>query len=261
MTMERRKENKENLVSEDETEEQPVKKAKVGHKGLIKPVFLPPKVAKKKIEPFKPRKPNSTTCKPFSFVERAANQKKEKQRNESGSSEITFGGNRREIFRPPAQKARRTISMARLNQLAQPRKRNVKSDSAVSEANIFKPKSVEQVQRMLHRQPKMLQKSAKMTTVPVTVQSNLEKRAAERRALKEKQKSLEQAKLEEEKRELEKNKEKEADDLKKHRQGLGHKPAPIRKYKAVEQLMKKPVTKAVTPNFRTAKRKRQNLEN
>ena len=52
MTMERRKENKENLVSEDEGEEQPVKKAKVGHKGLIKPVFRPPKVTKK-IEPFK----------------------------------------------------------------------------------------------------------------------------------------------------------------------------------------------------------------
>ena len=50
--MERRKENKENLVSEDEGEEQPVKKAKVGHKGLIKPVFPPPK-ATKKIEPFK----------------------------------------------------------------------------------------------------------------------------------------------------------------------------------------------------------------
>ena len=208
-----------------------------------------------------PKQLKPTECKPFSFVERAAKQKKEKQRHQSNDSEVTFGGNRGEIFRPPAQKARRTISMARLNQLAQPRQRNVKSDSAVSESNIFKPKSLTEVHRMLHRPVKFPQKSTKQTTVAVTVQSNLEKRAAERRALKEKQNRVEQAKLEEEQRELEKNKEKEVEDLKKLRQGLGHKPAPIRKYKAVEQLMRKPPTQPVTPKFRTAKRKRQNPTN
>ena len=63
-TMERRKEilaNKENIVAEDggeeqpelSREEQPAKRAKVGHKGLIKPVFRAPKVVKTKTEPFK----------------------------------------------------------------------------------------------------------------------------------------------------------------------------------------------------------------
>ena len=174
--------------------------------------------------------------------------------DELNSSEIVFKGK----FKAPQVKTRRTISQARLDQLAQPRQRRVKKEEKVEIiSQPTKPKPLEKVRKMLRTQPELNIKSTKPATIPVRTMSNMEKRAQERRELKAKR-DTEQAKLQEEKAKLDEIK--KAEEIKQRqelRKKLGHQPAPIRQYKPVERVKAREPTKPVTPKFRTAKRKRE----
>ena len=203
-------------------------------------------------KPFEFKKPKTTLVKPFSFMQRA--QKPTTSSDELNSSEIVFKGK----FKAPQVKTKRTISRARLDQLAQPRKRGIKKEEKVEIiSQSVKPKPLEKVKKMLRAKPELNIKSTKPATIPVRTMSNMEKRAQERRELKIKR-DAEAAKLQEEKAKLDEIK--KAEEIKEQqelRKKLGHQPAPIRQYKPIERVKRRQPTIPVTPIFRTAKRKRE----
>ena len=190
-------------------------------------------------QPFKFSTPKSLKPKAFLF-------------NGDNDDVIIFKGN----FRPAAKKTKRTISMDRINQLAQPRKRILPSVN--SNRSLPKPKSMQAVQAMLARPVNTDIRSEKVPTVPIKCVSNMEKRAEERKALKREREIEKEA---EEKAKEEKESEdriKEAEFMRHFRSTLIHKAAPIRQYKGIKPVMSKPTTVALYPKFQTAKRKRTN---
>ena len=221
-------------------------------KVLPKPTFARP-VAR---QPFKfaPPKKGPTTTKPFSFMARAkVAPKRQDEEVAEHDSEIIFKGAHR------VKAKARTISAARLAQLAQPRRRVTAATTEESRqkqvVNKPKSKSVSDVKRMMARAPVVV-KSNKATTVPVDKKSALERRAEERKQYETQRNKRLMTENEQRQKEEEIKKAKVAEELKENRKKLGHRPEPIRQYKQVERIRAKQPTKPITPKFKTAKRKR-----
>ena len=188
-------------------------------------------------QPFKFSTPKSFKPKAFLF-------------SDKNDESIIFKGN----FRPAAKKTKRTISMNRINQLAQPRKRNLPSVDA--NRTLPKPKSMQAVQAMLARPVNTDIRSHKIPTVPINCVSNMEKRAEERKALK-REREIEKEADEKAKEEKEnEDRKKEAEFMRHFRSTLIHKAAPIRQYKGIKPVISKSTTVPLSPNFQTSKRKR-----
>ena len=228
----------------------PAPKRAKGPNGLIKPVFAVP-VARPGFKFAPPTKKGPTTTKPFSFMARAAPLKRQ-EKQEEDKSEIVFKGAHR------VKAKARTISAARLEKLAQPRRAPAApKEESLKEAqgNKRKGKTVGEVQRMMARAP-IVKKSTKATTVPLDIKSALLRRAEERKQLDTKRNARLATENEKRQKDEEMKKIKEAEALKQARRARGHRAAPIRQYKQVERIRAKQTTKPITPKFKTAKRKR-----
>ena len=163
--------------------------------------------------------------------------------------EVIFKGN----LDPPTNN-KKTISMARLNRLAQPRRRHRPVE--VVAKPVTKAKSIAKVQAMLAKEPDMTIRYSKEPTVPVGMKLSTEERAETWRVAKAER--VKMAIMKEEANALEEAKRNEEEQLlmNEYRAGLIQVASAIRQYKPVKKVKPKPTTVPMGPTFQTAKRKR-----